>query len=200
MTNTITLALTGASGMPYALRLLECLLKADIRVYLLMSKAAQVVAALETDLNLPGKIEDLEQFFRNRYDVQHDQLMLFGQNQWTAPIASGSNAADAMVVCPCSSGCISAIATGASDNLLERAADVMIKERKPLILVPRETPFSAIHLEHMTKLATIGVTILPASPGFYNKPQSVAELVDFVVARILDHLKVPNDLVPRWGD
>jgi len=142
----------------------------------------------------------LEKFFRERFDVQHEQLIIFGQNQWTAPIASGSNTADAMVVCPCSSGCISAIATGASDNLLERAADVMIKERKPLLLVPRETPFSAIHLEHMSKLANIGVTILPASPGFYNKPQSVEDLVDFVVARILDHLNVENDLVPRWGD
>lgn len=116
-----------------------------------------------------------------------------------APVASGSSAPRAMVVCPCSTGSLSAIATGASDNLIERAADVMIKEKRQLILVPREMPFSAIHLEHMLKLAQLGVTIMPANPGFYNQPQSVDDLVNFVVARILDHLNVEQDLVKRWG-
>ncbi len=104
-----------------------------------------------------------------------------------------------MVVCPCSTGTLSAIAVGASDNLLERAADVVIKEKGQLILVPRETPFSAIHLENMLKLAQLGVTIMPAAPGFYHNPKSVEDLVDFMVARILDHLGVPQALAPRWG-
>lgn len=197
--NTITLAITGASGMPYALRLLQCLLEANKKVYLVVSQAAQVVLAMETELKLPGKIEDFEKFLKDRYKVKDDQLQLFGQNQWSAPIASGTNAADAMVVCPCTSGCVSAIAQGSSNNLLERAADVAIKENKKLILVPRETPLSVIHLENLLKLARIGVTILPASPGFYHNPTSIDDLVDFVVARILDHLGIEQSLILKWG-
>ncbi|MBS0359120.1 MAG: UbiX family flavin prenyltransferase [Proteobacteria bacterium] len=198
-TNTITLAITGASGMPYALRLLQCLLEAKKKVYLVVSQAAQVVLAMETELKLPGKIDDFEKFLKDRYQVKDDQLQLFGQNQWSAPIASGTNAADAMVVCPCTSGCASAIAQGSSNNLLERAADVAIKENKKLILVTRETPLSVIHLENLLKLARIGVTILPASPGFYHNPTSIDDLVDFVVARILDHLGIGQSLMPKWG-
>jgi len=123
-----------------------------------------------------------------------------GLEQWTAPVASGSGAPASMVVCPCSTGTLSAIASGASDNLIERAADVALKERRQLILVPRESPFSAIHLENMLKLARLGVTILPAAPGFYHRPQSVDDLVDFVVARILDQLGVEQTLVKRWGE
>jgi len=196
--DTITLAMSGASGMPYGIRLLECLLKADKKVYFVMSQAAQVVAALETDLKLPGKIEDLESFLHKKFNVTKDKLEVFGQQQWTAPIASGSSVSDAMVVCPCSSGCLSAIATGASNNLLERAADVILKERKKLILVHRETPLSEIHLENMLKLSRMGVVILPANPGFYNKPESVDDLIDFVVARVLDHLGMVQDICARW--
>ena len=192
--------MSGASGIPYGMRLLECLLDAGITVYFLLSQAAQVVAALETDLKLPGKIENLETFLHERFQVEPHQLKVFGQNQWTAPVASGTGVSDAMVICPCSSGCISAIATGASNNLLERAADVSIKERKPLILVHRETPVSAIHLENMLKLARCGVTIMPASPGFYNKPTSINDLIDFMVARILDQLSIDHTLMPGWGD
>ncbi len=196
---TVTLALTGASGMPYAMRLLECLLRADCRVYLLYSSAAQVVARQELDLALPASSSEAQRILSERYSVQ-GRLRVFGREEWFAPVASGSNPADAMVVCPCTMGTLAAIAGGMSDNLIERAADVSIKENRKLILVPRETPFSAIHLENMLKLARLGVTILPANPGFYHRPQSVADLVDFVVARVLDHLGVVHDLLPKWGE
>jgi 4-hydroxy-3-polyprenylbenzoate decarboxylase len=176
------------------------LLKANVRVFVLLSQASQVVAALETDLNLPGKVDSLEAFLSQRYQAQPGQLIVYGHQDWTAPIASGSAPASAMVVCPCSSGTLSAIAHGSSNNLLERAADVMIKERRPLILVHRETPLSVIHLENMLSLAKQGVTILPANPGFYHQPERASELVDFIVARILDHLQIGHDLLPRWGE
>ena len=127
------------------------------------------------------------------------QLHVFGRDEWFAPIASGTSVADAMVVCPCTMGTLAAIAAGMSDSLIERAADVSLKEQRKLILVPSETPFSAIHLENMLKLARLGVVILPANPGFYHHPASVQDLVDFVVARILDHLNVPHQLMTRWG-
>lgn len=196
---TISLAITGASGAQYGLRLLECLLQAQQRVYLMVSKAAQVVLATETELAVPGSAQEMQAFFSALFAAAPGQLTVFGREQWMAPVASGSNAPRAMVVCPCSTGTLSAIACGASNNLIERAADVMLKERRQLILLPREMPLSAIHLEHMHKLALMGVTIMPASPGFYHKPQSVNEMVDFVVARILDHLGLEHQLLTRWG-
>jgi 4-hydroxy-3-polyprenylbenzoate decarboxylase len=198
--DAIALAMTGASGAPYGLRLLECLLQAQRRVYLMVSAPAQVVFAAETDLRVPGRAEEMAAFFTARYGAARNQLQVFGRDEWMAPVASGSNAPAAMVVCPCSTGTLAAVATGASNNLIERAADVMIKERRKLILVPRESPFSAIHLEHMLTLARLGVTILPAAPGFYHRPQSVQDLVDFIVARILDHLAIEHTLVRRWGE
>ncbi len=198
--DAITLAMTGASGAPYGLRLLECLIAAKRKVYLMVSAPAQVVLAQETDLEVPGRPEAMRAFFSERFGADDGQLQVFGRDQWMAPVASGSNAPQAMVVCPCSTGTVSAIALGASDNLIERAADVMIKERRQLILVPREAPFSAIHLEHMLTLARLGVTILPAAPGFYHRPQSVQDLVDFIVARVLDHLGIEHHLTKRWGD
>lgn len=197
--NHIILALTGASGAPYALRLLELLLKAGVRVDLIFSKAAQMVLAMESELDIPARPAEVASLFQAQYGVSPDQLRVYGREDWMAPAASGSHTARAMVVCPCTMGTLAAIATGMSDNLIERAADVMIKERRQLLLVPRETPFSAIHLENMLKLAQLGVTILAANPGFYYKPQTVDDLVDFVVARILDHLQVEHDLLPRWG-
>lgn len=198
--NTISLAITGASGAQYGLRLLECLLQARQQVYLMVSQAAQVVLATETELQVPGRPEAMQAFFAERLGAEPGQLEVFGREQWMAPVASGSNAPRAMVVCPCSTGTLSAIATGASNNLIERAADVMLKERRQLILLPREMPLSAIHLEHMLKLSQLGVTIMPASPGFYHRPQSVEEMVDFVVARILDHLGLEHALLTRWGE
>lgn len=196
----ITLIMTGASGAQYGLRLLECLLQAGCRVYLLLSRPAQVVINMETEHRLPGQPNEIASYFMALYGAQPGQLQVFGREQWTAPIASGSAVADATVVCPCTTGTLSAIASGSSRNLLERAADVAIKERKKLILVVRETPFSAIHLENMLKLARMGVIIMPANPGFYHRPASVQALVDFMVARVLDHLGIPQTLMPRWGE
>ena len=199
MSKTITLALTGASGMPYALRLLESLLAVGHRVYLVYSQAAQFVAAQEMDFNLPAKTSEAHRLLVERTGCKPEQLQVFAREDWNAPIASGTGAADAMVVCPCTMGALAAIAHGLSDNLIERAADVMLKEGRKLILVPRETPFSAIHLENMLKLSRMGAVMLVPNPGFYHLPQSVDDIVDFVVAKILDQLGVEHQLVEKWG-
>jgi 4-hydroxy-3-polyprenylbenzoate decarboxylase len=185
--------------MPYGLRLLERLLAADTTVWLLVSQAAHVVIASECDFTLPSQPRAAQAMLAERYRARPGQLLVFGRDDWMAPAASGSNPADAMVVCPCSMGTLAAIAQGLADNLIERAADVMLKERRPLILVPRETPLSTIHLENMLRLSRAGAVIVPPAPGFYTRPQSIADLVDFVVARVLDQLRVPNELSPRWG-
>lgn len=197
---TLTLAFTGASGMPYGIRLLECLLSTGINVQLLYSQVSQIVARQEMALTLPSRPGEAADHFRQRFGVDARRLKVYGREEWFAPVASGTNAADAMVVCPCSMGTLAAIAAGLSSSLIERAADVALKEKRPLILVPRETPFSAIHLENMLRLSRAGATILPANPGFYFRPRSVQDIVDFVVARILDQLRVPHTLIPRWGD
>ncbi|MQX53110.1 flavin prenyltransferase UbiX [Alcanivorax sediminis] len=200
MNKRVTLAFTGASGAPYGLRLLQCLLLADCEVFVILSKAARIVIGTETELALPAGTGATEKALRDWVGTDKGQLVLCGLEQWTAPVASGSGAPATMVVCPCSTGTLSAIASGASDNLIERAADVAIKEGRKLILVPRETPFSAIHLENMLKLARLGVIIMPAAPGFYHQPESVSDLVDFMVARLLDHLGIEQTLVKRWGE
>ncbi|HMM46409.1 MAG TPA: flavin prenyltransferase UbiX [Thiobacillaceae bacterium] len=197
--NTVTLALSGASGMAYGLRLLECLLAAGVHVQLLVSQAAHIVAKQELGVALPARAGDLQKQLGESLDAGNGQLRVFGRDDWNAPIASGSNPADAMVVCPCSMGTLAAIAHGLSDNLIERAADVALKERKKLILVPRETPFSTLHLENMLTLSRMGAVILPANPGFYHHPQSIEAIVDFIVARILDQLGVRHELMARWG-
>lgn len=197
---TVTLAITGASGAQYGLRLLECLLRADQRVFLMISKAARVVIGTETDLKLPPQTNATAEFFAQLYGAKPGQLQVFGDDQWTAPVASGSSSPTRMVVCPCSTGTLSALATGACNNLIERAADVALKERRQLILVPREAPYHEVHLSNMLLLTRMGAVILPASPGFYNRPQRVEEMIDFIVARILDQLGVAQGLMPRWGE
>lgn len=196
---TITLAFSGASGAPYGLRLLEVLLAQQFRVYVLISSAARVVLDTESNIKLSANEDKATEQLSSLFKAQPRQLQVFGKDNWFSPVASGSAAPKKMVVCPCSAGSVSAIAMGASDNLLERAADVVIKERGQLILVPRETPFSEIHLENMLKLAKLGVTIMPAAPGFYHQPQTINDLVDFMVARILDHLNIAHTLTKRWG-
>lgn len=197
---TVTVALTGASGMPYALRLIECLAESGVHQYILSSSAAQIVLQQELPtLAIPTQPAAFAAWLMARYPAAQGRLQVFGKTEWFAPVASGSNPADAMVVCPCSMGTLAAIAAGMSDNLIERAADVMLKEQRKLIVVPREMPFSAIHLENMLKLARLGVVIMPPAPGFYQHPQSVGDLVDFVVARILDHLNVPHPIIKRWA-
>ena len=197
--STVAVAFTGASGMPYGMRLVETLLGAGITVWLLYSQVAQIVARQEMSLELPSRPAEVEAALSARFHARPGQLRVFGREEWFAPLASGSNPADAMVVCPCTMGTLAAIAAGLSQSLIERAADVAIKEGRKLILVPRETPFSAIHLENMLKLARLGVVILPPSPGFYTHPQSVDDMVDFVVARVLDQLGVAHALIRRWG-
>ncbi|MFT6352999.1 flavin prenyltransferase UbiX [Neptuniibacter pectenicola] len=197
---TITVAITGASGAQYGLRLLQCLLAADKHVFVMISRAAQVVISTETDLKLPGTPSEQTSYLSQLYDAKPNQLTVFGREQWMAPVASGSGAPSKMVVCPCSTGSLSSIATGASNNLIERAADVALKERRQLILVPREAPYSEIHLEHMLKLTRMGVVIIPASPGFYNRPTTIEDMVDFVVARILNQLNIEQNLLPKWGE
>ncbi|EGQ8671409.1 UbiX family flavin prenyltransferase [Vibrio cholerae] len=196
---TITLAWTGASGAPYGLRLLQCLLAVDYQVYLLISSAARVVLATEHGLKLPANPEAAQAALVKYLGCASDKLVVCGKEDWFSPVASGSAAPKQMVVCPCSAGSVAAIAHGMSDNLIERAADVVLKERGQLLLVVRETPFSTLHLENMLKLSHMGVTIMPAAPGFYHQPQSIDDLVDFMVARILDHLGIEQALVPRWG-
>ena len=182
--------------MPYGVRLLELLLASGNRVYLLYSQPAQMVAHQEMQFVLPSRAKDAEELFSRRFNAAEGQLRVFGREDWFAPVASGSNPPDAMVVCPCTMGTLAAIAGGLSQKLIERAADVMLKEKRKLILVPRETPFSSIHLENMLKLAQDGAVILPPNPGFYHHPQTVEDMVDFVVARILDHLEVGYAYAP----
>jgi 4-hydroxy-3-polyprenylbenzoate decarboxylase len=198
--NSVTLALSGASGMAYGLRLLECLVAADLEVNLLVSQAAHLVAKQELGVALPARAVDLQHQLDDALDTYDGQLRVYGREDWNAPLASGSNPADAMVVCPCSMGTLAAVAHGLSDNLIERAADVTLKEQKKLILVPRETPFSVLHLENMLALARMGAVILPANPGFYHHPASVEALVDFIVSRILDQLGIAHTLMARWGE
>lgn len=197
---TITLAITGASGADYGLRLLQQLIAANCRVYLLISQAAQVVIRTETSLLPPLELSDQELFWQTWSAAKPGQLSLLARDDWFAPVASGSSSPSSMVICPASGGCISAIACGASNNLIERAADVALKERRQLIIVPRETPYSQIHLENMLKLTQMGAVILPASPGFYHKPQAIGDLVDFIVARILAQLGIEQSLLAPWGE
>lgn len=196
---TIAVAWTGASGLPYGVRLVDCLLAAGCRVWLMYSQAAQIVAKQETDLVLPAQPREAQRVLAERFGDTPGRLRVFDHNDWNAPPASGSNPPDAYVVCPCTMGTLAEIAAGSAKDLIARAADVALKEGKPLILVPRETPFSALHLENMLKLSRAGAVILPPSPGFYHRPTDIGGLVDFVVARILDHLHVPHELMPRWG-
>ena len=195
----ITLGITGASGAPYALELIKQLCQANYQVFVLFSSAAKVVFKTEVNIDVPSHPDKASEFLTDYFSAQPAQIQVFGKDQWFSPPASGSAAPKQMIVVPCSTGTLSAIANGASDNLLERAADVVIKERGQLILVPRETPFSSIHLENMLKLSNLGVTIMPAAPGFYHQPESIQDLVEFMVARMLDHLKISQTIVPRWG-
>ncbi len=197
---TVTVAMTGASGAPYAVRLLQQLAMTEQQIWVMLSDAARTVLAMEVGWQLSTDLVEAERQLQQWSGAAEGQLQLFGREEWLAPVASGSGAPRAMVVCPCSMGSLAAIAHGNSDHLLERAADVMLKERRQLILVPRESPYSTIHLENMTRLSRLGAVLLPASPGFYHQPGSVEDLVDFVVARILDQLGLEQQLLPAWGE
>ncbi len=197
--NSIALAMTGASGAAYGLRLLQCLLAAGETVHMMLSRPAQMVIDMEMGFKVSGTPKEIQQILAERYQAKPNQLHVWGKEQWESPVASGSAAPRAMVVCPCTSAFLSATAHGTSSDLMERAADVAIKEGRKLILVHRETPVSAIHLENSLKLAQLGVVLLPANPGFYQHPKTIEDLIDFIVARILDQLNIEHQLLPRWG-
>jgi len=194
----IVLAITGASGVVYGLKLAKELLNSDARLTILISATGFQVIREETGLDLGGKSDDVQQALAAHLLPAPGQLDYFSEDDFFAPVASGSSAPDAMVICPCSMGTLSRIACGNSRTLLERCADVMIKERRPLTLVPRETPLSEIHLENMLKLARLGVRIVPAMPAFYQRPESMDDLVTFVVGKVLDSLGIENRLYKRW--
>jgi 4-hydroxy-3-polyprenylbenzoate decarboxylase len=190
----IVVAITGASGAPYAVRLLESLVAAGRGVQLIVSSHG--LRLLQTEMGI-----DSVAALRERVGAGWDRhITVFDDNDRGASPASGSALNAGMVICPCSMGTLSAISVGASRSLVERAADVALKERRPLLLVPRETPLSAIHLENMLRVTRAGAVVMPASPGFYHQPRGVDDLVNFIVARVLDHLGVPHRLVARWGD
>jgi 4-hydroxy-3-polyprenylbenzoate decarboxylase len=190
----IVVAITGASGAPYAVRLLDALAAAAQPVALIVSDHG--LRLLQTEMGIGSVAALRERIGSASWDAS---VRVYDDRDRGAAPASGSALSAGMVICPCSMGTISAIAVGASRSLVERAADVTLKERRRLIVVPRETPYSAIHLENMLSLTRAGAVVMPASPGFYHRPDSIDDLVAFVVARILDHLDVPNSLVPRWG-
>ena len=195
---SITLAMTGASGAQYGLRLLECLIQKGLKVQFLISDAARIVVASETDLDLPDDSK-LEEFLTLNFDAEPGQIVVSTSRDWFSSVASGSAAPQSMVICPASGGTISAIASGASNNLIERAADVAIKERYQLVVVPRETPLSEIHLENMLKLSRLGVIILPPVTEFYTKPKTIDDIVNHGVGKCLDQFDIDHDLYPRWG-
>ncbi|MGE0144901.1 MAG: UbiX family flavin prenyltransferase [Planctomycetota bacterium] len=192
---TFVVGMTGGSGAAYGLRLLEVLLSAGAKVMLAASSAARRVLAFEEGMTIDTADDALLRLVR---DDLRERLTVYRQVAVESSPASGSAAIDGMVICPCSMGTLARVAHGLSTNLIERAADVALKERRRLIVVPRETPLSLVHLRNMTALAEAGGIVLPAMPGFYHRPRTVADMVDFVVARILDHLGVKCELVPRW--
>ena len=194
----IVVGITGASGSIYGLRLVEELLCSGKQVCLLLSNAGKQVLGYETGLQLAEDAQHCEQQLRTYFNADAS-LTHFAINDFFASVASGSSAPDAVVICPCSMGSVGRIAAGLSDNLLERVADVALKERKQLLLVPRETPFNQLHLENLLRLSKAGAHILPAMPAFYHQPKSVEELVDFVVGKVLDSLGVEHTLFQRWG-
>mgnify|MGYP001031014006 CR=1 FL=1 len=195
----IVVGITGASGSIYGLRLVEELLQGGVRVSLVLTEAGRQVTSFETPLQLPPDQDActtaLQRYFNAAALFEH-----YAINDFFAPVASGSSAPDAVVICPCSMGTAGRIAAGLSDNLLERVADVALKERRRLLLVPRETPFNTLHLENLLRLSRAGAQILPAMPGFYHQPQALADLVDFVVGKVLDSLGIEHRLFKRWGE
>jgi 4-hydroxy-3-polyprenylbenzoate decarboxylase len=195
----IVVAITGASGSVYGLRLVEELLRTKIRVVLLLTRSGIDVLRYETGLEWKGTTAERKQLIRD-YFGGDSGLEYYDQGDMFAPVASGSSAPDAMVIVPCSMGAAGRIAAGISDNLIERVADVVLKEQRRLVLVPRETPLNQIHLQNLLTLSRAGAQILPAAPGFYHRPRKIEELIDFIVGKILDSLHIPHQLFRRWGE
>jgi 4-hydroxy-3-polyprenylbenzoate decarboxylase len=197
--STYTVAISGASGAPYAYQVLQTLIKSGHSVYLCISGNGLSILNDETGLMLKGPEADIQSALASHFKAKQGQITYFDEDHMYATIASGSVKVDAMVVIPCSMKTLAAIANGFASNLIERAADVMIKEKRKLILVPRETPLSAIHLRNMLTLAELGCHIIPAMPAFYHHPKKISDMVDFIAGRVLDSMGVGNELAPRWG-
>ncbi|MDA8422627.1 MAG: UbiX family flavin prenyltransferase [Nitrospiraceae bacterium] len=194
-----TIAISGASGAPYALRLLQVLVKGGHSLYLSITGNGLSILNDETGLMLKGSETDIQFALEKHLGAKEGQISYFDEDNMYAAIASGSVKVDAMVVIPCSMKTLSALAHGYASTLIERAADVTLKEKRKLIIVPRETPLSAIHLRNLLTLAELGCHIIPAMPAFYHHPTRISEMVDFIVGRVLDSMGVENDLSPRWG-
>jgi flavin prenyltransferase len=192
----LVVAVCGASGVIYGIRLLRALVIHPVEVFLVVSSAGRGVM----DHEIGKMAEPVHRFLKNSGAQFHEQAAIFeiDPDDFFAPIASGSFRHDGMVIAPCSMNTLAAIASGITDNLIHRAADVCLKERRPLILLPRETPLSRIHLKNMHSLAKVGAVIMPPCPGFYNRPQTIDDLVDSVVARVLDHLGLSHNLSKPW--
>jgi len=195
----VIVAVTGASGAAYAMALIQHLAAAGVRQHILLSDAARVVLKQEMDITLPDSPTDTATALADTLHIDATLLHCYATRDWFSPSASGSAGIHRMIIIPCSMGTLARIACGASDNLIERAADVMIKERRQLIMVPRETPLSAIHLENMLKLSRLGVDMIPAMPGFYHRPETLDDIIQFVVDRVLNHIDLPNPDAERWG-
>ena len=196
--DTVTLGVTGASGSGYFLRLLQTMVNTNVKVYLLLSEAAKIVLKTEVDEDWPDDVASLNHFLTKRFNSKEGQIEALTAKDWFSPVASGSSSPNKMVICPCSCGTLASIAHGLSNNLIERAADVIFKEKGQLIVMPRETPFSTIHLKNMLTLSELGATVMPLAPGFYHQPKTIEELQDFMVARVMDHLNLDHQASKRW--
>ncbi|MFN8769673.1 MAG: UbiX family flavin prenyltransferase [Neisseriaceae bacterium] len=202
----ITLGITGASGIPIALTLLKELLSSkfidDInRINLVISQAGIITIKQEVGISLSANPNQIKEILVQELTlIRNDILYVYTNSDWYSPIASGSSVSDTMVVCPCSMATLGKIAAGIGDDLIGRAADVIIKERRNLILVPRETPLNAIHLSNMQRLAELGVSILPPVPAFYNHPKTIEDIINFIVSRILDQMGLDNKISIRWSN
>jgi 4-hydroxy-3-polyprenylbenzoate decarboxylase len=192
------LGISGATGAAYGIRLLQVLNQKKHGVDLILSDAGRIVIREETGIHLSGESKDLLDTLQMKLDINPETVRIFGNDDFETPPASGSNPVEGMIIAPCTMGSLAAIAHGLADNLIRRAADVMIKHKRPLVLLARETPFSTIHLENMLKLSRLGVVILPPIPAFYQKPETIEDLVDFVVGRVLDVIGIDHDLYRRW--
>jgi len=197
---TYIIAITGASGSVYGVRLLEYLLKEGHEIYLTVTREGGTITKEEVGCNWQGSEAEVEEKIKRDLSVELSSLHYFHEENLSAPISSGSVKVDAMVVIPCSMKTLSGIAHGYTNNLVERAADVMIKEGRHLIVVPRETPLNTIHLRNMLTLSEVGVKIIPAMPAFYSRPGTISDLVDFIIGKVLDSLSIENSLFLRWRE
>jgi len=195
----IITAMTGASGAAYGLELIQRLAQAGVQQHLLLSRAAEVVLKQEAGITLPDNTDQKLSVLCEHLNISSELIQAYTLKDWFSPAASGSAGIKQMVIIPCSMGTLARISGGMSDNLIERAADVILKEKRQLIIVPRETPLSTIHLENMLKLSRMGTHIIPAMPGFYHNPTSVDEIINFIVDRVLEHLNLPNPESKKWG-